>query len=65
MGPTLTSAAVGIVIRGRVNPVISTALVPVVGALIRGFGLGEKNLTFQRGLNSALKSPRGKVGMLA
>ena len=41
MGPTLTSAAAGILICGRVNPIISMALVPVVGALIRGFGLGE------------------------
>ncbi len=41
MGPALTSAAAGIVIRGRVNPIVSMRLVPVVGALIRGFGLGE------------------------
>ena len=63
MGPTLTSAAAGLLICGRVNPIISMGLVPVVGALISGFGLGEKHLTFQRGLSSALKSTRGNVGM--
>ena len=52
MGPTLTSAAAGIVIRGRVNPIISMALVPVVGALIRGFGLGEISDFFSEGLKS-------------
>lgn len=41
MGLITIFVAAGILLRGRVNPIISMALVPVVGALIRGFGLGE------------------------
>lgn len=65
IGPTLISAAAGIVIRGRVNPTIAMALVLVVGALIRGFGLGQIADFFSEGLSSVLKSTRGNVGMLA
>ena len=54
MGLTRTSAAAGILIRGRVNPIISMALIPVVGAFIWGFGLGEISDFFSEGLNSII-----------
>ena len=60
MGPTRTSAAAGIVIRGRVNPIVSLGLVPVVGALIRGFGLGEKTSDFSARFKFSAQKPPGK-----
>ncbi len=54
MGLIIIFVTVGILIRGRVNPIIPMTLVPVVGALICGFGLGEISDFFSEGLNSVI-----------
>ena len=56
---------VGILLRGRVNPIIPMTLVPVVGAFICGFGIGELPDFLSEGLSPVIKSTRGNLGMLA
>ena len=51
--------AEGILLRGRVNPVIPITRASVVGALIGGFGLGEIPDFLSEGLSSVIKSTRG------
>ena len=54
MGLIIIFVTVGILIRGRVNPIIPMTLVPVVGALVCGFGLGEISDFFSEGLSSVI-----------
>ena len=54
VGLLVIFVTVGILIRGRVNPIIPMTLVPVVGALVCGFGLGEISDFFSEGLSSVI-----------
>ena len=56
--------AEGILLRGRVNPMIPITRASVVGALIGGFGLGEIPDFLSEGLSSVIKSTRGNLGIL-
>ena len=62
MGLIATFVAAGILLRGRVNPMIPITRASVVGALIGGFGLGEIPDFLSEGLGSVIKSTRGKSG---
>lgn len=55
--------APGILLRGRVNPMISITRASVVGALIGGFGLGEIPDFLSEGLSLVINSTRGNLGL--
>ena len=48
--------AAGILLRGRVNPMIPKTRASVVGALIGGFGLGELPDFLSEGLSPVIKA---------
>ncbi|WP_237791623.1 CitMHS family transporter [Corynebacterium accolens] len=54
MGLAIIFVTVGILIRGRVNPIIPMTLVPVIGAVIAGFGIGDIADFFGEGLSSVI-----------
>ncbi|MDK8653484.1 CitMHS family transporter [Corynebacterium accolens] len=54
MGLAIIFVTVGILIRGRVNPIIPMTLVPVIGAVIAGFGIEEIADFFGEGLSSVI-----------
>lgn len=56
---------VGILLRGRVNPMIPITRAFVVSALIGRFGLDEIPDFLSEGLSPVIKSTRGNLGMLA
>lgn len=54
MGLAIIFVTVGILIRGRVNPIIPMTLVPVIGAVIAGFGIEDIADFFGEGLSSVI-----------
>lgn len=54
MGLAIIFVTVGILIRGRVNPIIPMTLVPVIGAVITGFGVEDIADFFGEGLSSVI-----------
>ena len=54
MGLAIIFVTVGILIRGRVNPIIPMTLVPVIGAVIAGFGVEDIADFFGEGLSSVI-----------
>ncbi|MBK4161655.1 CitMHS family transporter [Corynebacterium macginleyi] len=54
IGLAIIVVTVGILIRGRVNPIIPMTLVPVIGALIAGFGIEDIANFFGEGLSSVI-----------
>ena len=60
MGLIATFVAAGILLRGRVNPMIPITRASVVGALIGGFGLGEIPDFLSEGLSSVIKRVKGQ-----
>ncbi|WJY88766.1 citrate:proton symporter [Corynebacterium confusum] len=54
MGLAIIILTVTILIRGRTTPLVPMTIVPVVGALIAGFGLGEIGDFFEEGLGSVM-----------
>ena len=54
MGLAIIFVTVGILIRGRVNPIIPMTLVPVLGAVIVGFGVEDIADFFGEGLSSVI-----------
>ena len=59
MGLITIFVTVGILLRGRVNPMIPKTRASVVGALIGGFGLGEIPDFLSEGLSLVINSTRG------
>lgn len=54
MGLAIIFVTVGILIRGRVNPIIPMTLVPVIGAVMAGFGIEDIADFFGEGLSSVI-----------
>ena len=54
MGLAIIFVTVGILIRGRVNPIIPMTLVPVIGAVIACFGIEDIADFFGEGLSSVI-----------
>lgn len=54
IGLAIIVVTVGILIRGRVNPIIPMTLVPVIGAVIAGFGVEDIANFFGEGLSSVI-----------
>lgn len=54
MGLAIIILTVTILIRGRTTPLVPMTIVPVVGALIAGFGFGEIGDFFEEGLGSVM-----------
>lgn len=54
MGLAIIFVTVGILIRGRVNPITPMTLVPVIGAVIAGFGIEDIADFFGEGLSSVI-----------
>ncbi|KXB55276.1 citrate transporter [Corynebacterium sp. CMW7794] len=54
MGLVIIFLTVGILIRGKTNPIVPMTLVPVAGALLCGYGLGEISDFFSSGLESVM-----------
>ena len=54
MGLAIIFVTVGILIRGRVNPIIPMTLVPVIGAVTAGFGVEDIADFFGEGLSSVI-----------
>ncbi|MDD7581884.1 CitMHS family transporter [Corynebacterium sp. 32222D000AT] len=54
MGLAIIIITVTILIRGRTTPLVPMTIVPVVGALIAGFGFGEIGDFFEEGLGSVM-----------
>lgn len=54
MGLAIIFVTVGILIRGHVNPIIPMTLVPVIGAVITGFGVEDIADFFGEGLSSVI-----------
>ena len=53
-GLSIIAVTVGLLIWGKVSPVVAMALVPVIGALALGFGLEDIQEFFSSGLNSVM-----------
>src|SRR5699024_1978861 len=49
-GLAIIAVTVGLLIWGRVSPVVAMALVPTVGAIVLGFGVGDLQSFFSSGL---------------
>lgn len=54
IGLAIVAVTVGILIRGRTNPMVVMTLVPAAGALIAGYGLGAIGDFFGTGLESVM-----------
>lgn len=54
IGLVVIGLTVGILIRGKVSPIIPMTLVPIVGALVAGFGLPDIADFFGKGLTSVI-----------
>ncbi len=54
IGLTIIAVTVGILIRGKIHPIVAMSLIPVLGAVIAGFGIGEIEEFFQSGLERVM-----------
>lgn len=53
-GLTIIAVTVGLLIWGRVSPIVAMVVIPVLGALLTGFGLDEIQEFFSSGLSSVM-----------
>src|SRR5699024_903326 len=53
-GLAIIAVTVGLLIWGRVSPVVAMALVPTVGAIVLGFGVGDLQSFFSSGLDQVM-----------
>lgn len=54
MGLIIIIATVTLLLRNKTSPIVAMSLVPVAGALIAGYGLGEISEFFSEGLSSVM-----------
>ena len=53
-GLAIIAVTVGLLIWGKVSPVVAMALVPTVGAIVLGFGVGDLQSFFSSGLDQVM-----------